>query len=281
MRIINLHKEERKHFASVLPEDIVGSDSLVLVSVDDEKENAPAAGVMVFSAAAAGLWSLDYLFTAESYRRRHVATELITYGGFLLQMMGASHISAMLLEDGDSPEDAALKQCLIRSGFAPSSGRTVSAVSVDAVCDRIGPYQEYADLKKIRPLAEIPSGMWMEIVASLSEMFQAEDIIVPLHPVKYYNAGLSMVMLDDAGLCRGLILISDIEEDLSVDYVWSAGRGGMVTMSLLVAALQRVKQECDILFDAHTKLGLRLAEKLLGSDMRPRYRVTEMVSELA
>ena len=280
MRIFSLKEEEKKNYTSILPEGIGAGDSLIIVTEDDKAQNALVVGVMVLSAAAPALWSLDYLMVAESHRRQNIAKNMMVYGGFLIRSMGASVLSATIMNTDADEEGEALKQCLLKAGFTLSSEKTVSAISIDAVCDHMSPYVEHADMNGMLPLSRVGSDMWKEITSSLSEMFEAEDLIVPLHDISYYNKDISIVSLDPSGLCRGLILISDIEEDISVDYLWSAGSNGMITMSLLVAALNRVKNGCDVLFDAHTRLGKRLIERLFGSDIRSRYSALEMTLSL-
>ena len=280
MRIYSLKDKEKPAFASVLPEGIGLGDALIIVSLDDERENAPVAGVMVLSSAASGIWRMDYLFVAESYRRRGVAKSLISYGRFLIQMMGASLLMTVILDDDKADTLEPLQECILNAGFSISSRQDICAVSIVALCDRLGPYVEHADLKQIIPLSKVNKAMWGEISASIEEMLHSEDLIVPIQEISSYNPSLSMVKMDMSGLCQGMVLISDIEGDLSVDYLWSSGSNGKITMSLLVAALKKVKTECDVLFDAQTRLGKRLAEKLLGEDIRLRYRTSVMTLSL-
>ncbi|MCR5405038.1 MAG: hypothetical protein K6E91_14650 [Butyrivibrio sp.] len=83
MRIYTLKGKEKDSFVKALPDDTDLSDSLIIVSEDDEAEDSPVVGLMVLSVSAPAAWSLDYLMVADSYRLRGVAKSLISYGNFL------------------------------------------------------------------------------------------------------------------------------------------------------------------------------------------------------
>lgn len=273
MRIYTLKDKEKKSWASVLPDSISLRDSLVMVSVDDEAENTPLAGIAVFSSVMAGIWSLDYLLVGENYRRRGVAKSLISYGRFLIKMMGGSQLLSSILDEGDAD---ALKQCLLNAGFTISAERDVNSAFIELICDKLSPYITDSSTAGIVPLSKINKFMWKEISDSLIEMIHEDDLFVPIRETSYYRKDLSMVMLDESGLCKGLILVSDVDGDLSVDYLWSAARNGKIAVGLLAAAVMAVKDDCDVLFDAMSDPAQRLVQKLIGDDLDIRYRALEM-----
>ena len=81
-------------------------------------------------------------------------------------------------------------------------------------------------------------------------------------------------------MCIGLLLISDIDNDLSVDYLWSGKGNGFITMALLIAALSALKNDCDILFHAHTKGAKKIANTLFGDDKTLKYKASKMTMDL-
>lgn len=277
MRIYSLQEDEKASYADILPEGIGAEDALILVTVDDEDDDNPVVGVSIFSPVSSVMWRLDYLFVAESYRHRGVAKGLMAYGSFLVQMMGRRLLSAVILLEDDEEGADILRKCLMSGGFQLSSKREIVAVSAEAVKRKLLPYEKRANLKRIRSLRRLGSLMWDEIVDNLPGQLSESDMVIPLHENSYYNADISMVALDEVGFCKGMLLVSDVGENISLDYLWSDDRSGIVTVSLLVAAMQVISGDCDILFQAQSKPAQKLAKNLLGDDMRLCYSAEDMV----
>ncbi|MBO6215632.1 MAG: GNAT family N-acetyltransferase, partial [Lachnospiraceae bacterium] len=297
MTIKTLREEEKKAYTPIIPEGLDISDSLVLVTIDELRAGsageffeqalpasskrcrwhlrlmttAPVVGIMVLSTIETGRWSIDYLYVAPNYRRRGVAKNLLSYGSFLVMMMGAELISADILDEDDAGSDI-IKKFLINSGFSVDSEREIAAVSLDTVKNSLEPIAKKVDMKGIKPLSALSKGsMWDEITAYFYENIREEDLYVPLHNASYYNRKFSMVQLDRAGTCSGMILISDIDDgNISLDYLWCRDSFSKNTAKLLVAAMQAVDRDCDIFFQAETESAKTLAKRLLGDDCRTK-----------
>ena len=280
MRIYSLRKDEKKAYVSILPEGIDIENSLILVAADETDPGTPVVGILVFSTVTADTWHMDYIMVTENYRRKGVARALVSYGSFMIRMMGASMISADILYGDDKDEAQALKKCLSSLGFASASEKEVYVISSMNAVDRLEPYMGRVKRDRIVSLKKISNDMWDEMRSYFYSMLDDKEFVVPIHDKKYYNTDLSMVMQDDYGMCIGLLLISDIDEDLSVDYIWSGKGNGFITMALLIASISALKNDCDILFHAHTKGAKKVVDTLFGNDKTLKYKASKMTMDL-
>ena len=181
MRIYSLRKDEKKAYVSILPEGIDIENSLILVAADETDPGTPVVGILVFSTVTADTWHMDYIMVTENYRRKGVARALVSYGSFMIRMMGASMISADILYGDDKDEAQALKKCLSSLGFASASEKEVYVISSMNAVDRLEPYMGRVKRDRIVSLKKLPNDMWDEMRSYFYSMLDDKEFVVPIH----------------------------------------------------------------------------------------------------
>ncbi|MCR5055249.1 MAG: hypothetical protein K6A69_10455 [Lachnospiraceae bacterium] len=65
-----------------------------------------------------------------------------------------------------------------------------------------------------------------------------------------------------------------------IDYLWANDDTGVIAMALFIAALDALKNNGNVIFDAKNPTAEKLAKKILKDDIMDLNRVISMVSEL-
>ncbi len=53
-----------------------------------------------------------------------------------------------------------------------------------------------------------------------------------------------------------------------------------ITMALMIAAISALKNDCDIMFHAHTKGAKKIVDTLFGDDKTLKYKASKMTMDL-
>lgn len=242
MEITIIREENRSFFEPLMPEDQWEQADLVLGAI----EEGTACGVLAAQEAETVL-DIRYLYVAEEYRRRGIATGLLEG----LHIIGReARMDGELCQYVDCETTRELDACF--SGNRFERDEEENPVYVAAFGDLSGRFFGQAEPEetllgpgvKAVPLSAVTARTWNQFLGEL-ERLPNEDGTVPDLDVKYLYDQEASFLLMKRGEPEGCILLEKQEEDYILSYFCILKKAVPAEMmGLFRASYQVLKQNC-------------------------------------
>ncbi len=275
MNIYVVDREDNKYYKDVLPEEPGIEDLIIIVATDNDAKDEPVVGIISISSGIGDTYRIEHLFVAEEYRNRGIGSSLVSSARGVLKTMGGEALSASFYDEGY------LKECLSSAHFTVAEENVISAAPVETVREKMERFRKkISSFTGATPLGTISSAQWEKCLEDYFSDISGDDVITMLYDKDHYDGNISMAALDPDGKCRGFLLLFSIDDDVIIDYLWANDDTGVIAMALFIAALDALKNNGNVIFDAKNPAAEKLAKKILKDDIMDLNRVISMVSEL-
>ena len=261
MELTRITKENAAYFEHLLPDELMKDKDLVKLGALSEGRVVSACAIGIRD----GMAHIRWLYTDRVYRGLGGASFLLEEALRLLEGPGLMGIEADFLS-----EDEELEDFLMERGFLVGDESTLYRVPLKELlyAKRMEEMLEHRsrermtcslrDLRIVRPLAQFLKAHRMDPIF-------AEGI----------SKGYSFVTMDPQGEVTDVILITEVGEDLHINYLIGGGSPqGMV--DLVAAVCDRLteegKEDGALSFSDRSGAAISLIERLTGND-EEQYRV--------
>ena len=261
MEITIVREENQSYFELLMPRELWEKSDLVLGAI----EEGAACGILAATEEPEHIMVLQYLFVAEEYRRKGMATALLDG---LHEIGKYSGMDLTICQYALNEEQNDLDLCLDKNLF--KRDEVTSPVYRTAFGDLSLKYfgkepDENSLRKAVLPLSEVTARMWNRFAEKLEGLPKDEAGETELE-VKYVYDQDASFLLFKQGEPVGCILFEQLEEDFLLSYfcvLKNASPGDM--MNLFQASYRNLKTRCSdsswIYINALTKA----TEKMVGS----------------
>ncbi len=240
MEITIVREENQTYFEPLMPQEIWGKAHLILGAI----EEGAACGILAASEETEHILNLQYLFVAEGYRRKGIATALLEG---LHEIGKYSGIDLTVCQYALNEEQKDLDLCLARNLFELDEVRTpVYRTAFGDLSPRyFGKKTEGNDWKKnVVPLSEVTARMWNRFAEKLEKLPEDETALTELE-VKYVYDQEASFLLVKKGEPVGCILFEQLENDFLLSYFCVLKDASPVDMmQLFQASYQNLKTRC-------------------------------------
>lgn len=267
MEITVVREENQDYFEPLMPKEQWEQADLILGAIE---EGAPC-GVLAVTEEPEHILGLQYLYVAEDYRRKGIATVLLEGLNELGKRIGMDMVICRYAMNEEQKE---LDLCLSQNLFELDEAK--SPVYVTAFGDLSPRYFEKApegDGKKRNvSLSEVTAKVWNRFMEKLSKL-PNENGTVPELGVKYLYDQEASFLLVKRGEPAGCILFERLEEDYLLSYFQVLGETSPVDMmSLFQDSYWVLKGRCTpstrIYINALTETTEKLVLKLTDQKAR-------------
>ena len=278
MNVYVVNQADKEFYRDALPKEPDIEDLIVIAAVDDEAEDEPLVGITSVSADAGSIYRIEYLYVVDEYRNRGVGSALVGSVRTLLKGIGAETLTASYFMDD---ENEYMGQCLRGAGFSKTGEKTINTAPLSSVRTQIDRFRKKASrFTGIMPLNRISDEQWEQFIEEYFLHLDKNTVLTGFGDRHYYDSEISMVAVGDDDQCRGFLLLSSIEDDVAIDYLWSSDETGVTSMALIAASVDAIKTDGSVFFDPANSAAAKLASKLLKDDITDNERVVSMVATL-
>lgn len=261
MEITIVRDENQFWFKPLMPQEIWERADLVLGAI----EEGTACGILAATEEPEHIMALQYLYVAEEYRRKGMATALLEG---MHEIGKYSGMNLTICQYALSEEQSDLDLCLSKNLFELDEVRTpvYRAAFGDLSRKYFGKQPDEKSLRKaVLPLSEVTARMWNRFTEKLEKQPEDEAEVRELEVKYVYDQDASFLLMKQ-GEPVGCILFEQMEEDFLLAYfcvLKDASPADM--MNLFQASYQNLKTRCSdsswIYINALTKA----TEKMVGN----------------
>lgn len=241
MEITIVREENQSYFEPLMPQEIWEKAHLILGAI----EEGAACGILAATEETEHILDLQYLFVAEGYRRKGIATALLEG---LHEIGKYSGIDLTVCQYALNEEQNDLDLCLDKNLFELDDVRT--PVYRTAFKDLAPKYfgkepDEKGWKKNILPLSEVTARMWNRFAEKLEKLPEDEKAPTELD-IKYVYDQEASFLLVKKGEPAGCILFEQLEDDFLLSYFCVLKDASPVDMMhLFQAGYQNLKTRCS------------------------------------
>ncbi len=259
MDITIVREENQTYFEPLMPKEEWERADLVLGAI----EEGTACGILAVSEEAESTLSLRYLYVAEDYRRRGMASELLS----VLHEIGRRQgIDMTICQYALTKEQEDLDLCLSKNLFtldeiqSPVYRTTFSDLSPKY----FGKKPDENTLKKaVVPLSEVTAKTWNQFTKKLEHLQEDKEMTTELE-VKYMYDPEASFLLIKKGEPAGCILFEQLEEDFLLSYFCVFKDASPVDMMhLFQASYENLKTRCSASSSIYINALTEATEKLV------------------
>lgn len=241
MEITIVREENQSYFEPLMPRELWEKSDLVLGAI----EEGAACGVLAATEESEHIMALEYLFVAEDYRRKGIATALLDG---LHEIGRYSGMDLTICQYALNEEQSDLDLCLDKNLFELDEVRTpvYRTAFGDLSPQYFGKKPERNDVKKsLLPLSEVTARMWNRFAEKLEKLPEDEEKLTELE-VKYMYDQDASFLLVKKGEPTGCILFEQLEDDFLLSYFCVLKDASPVDMMhLFQASYQNLKTRCS------------------------------------
>lgn len=241
MEITIVREENQSYFEPLMPQEIWEKAHLILGAI----EEGAACGILAATEETEHIMALEYLFVAEDYRRKGMATALLDG---LHEIAKYSGMDLTVCQYALNEEQKDLDLCLDKNLFELDGVRTpvYRTAFGDLSPQYFGKQPDEKSLKKnVTPLSEVTARMWNRFAEKLEKLPEDETAPTELEVKYVYDQDASFLLIKK-GEPVGCILFEQLEDDFLLSYFCVLKEASPVDMMhLFQASYQNLKTRCS------------------------------------
>ncbi len=216
-----IHDDDKWQLKELVPEELLGSDTVCICSLEDENE---LTAVLVARPDGNAVWEISYIYVIEELRETGIATEMVNLLILSLQPMGAMALTFNFLEEEGENMFSGFAQ---KMGFESAGSSTVFETSLLNARQAIEKLKQprlmqavVSDLKRISTMRWSALQKELELWRRDKGISDNRQLYVLPDKREAYNDEISRFATNQVGEPMGVLLVkSDGENNLSVDYM--------------------------------------------------------------
>ena len=234
MRYFVVPASARDTYEEALPADYRGQGLLMIAAGEINRTGKfELSGIAAFDMVDDVLFELSYICTVSAKRRSGVASSMMEYAAGVIRAMGGEKLCVgYLLDDDTYPLDALLK----KTSFNLESSGRVESTDIQHIREGLSMFKSRSQGDEILPLSEISDDEWQDVCDTLLDE-ESPDAFMDLGSRDSYNGKLSHISFGKDGGIKGVLFISDADDGLYVDYIWSSSKNGLTSIELVKRAV--------------------------------------------
>lgn len=260
MDITIVKEENQTYFEPLMPKEEWERADLVLGVI----EEGTACGILAVSEEAEHILSLQYLYVAEAYRRKGMATALLEGLHELNRQIGMNMLICQYALTDERQKD--LDLCLSKNLFVLDEIKSpvYRTAFGDLSSKYFGKKLDEAVLKKaVMPLSNVTAKTWNQFNSKLEHLPQDEATSVELE-VKYMYDPEASFLLIKKGEPVGCILFEQLGEDFLLSYFCVLKDASPLDMMhLFQASYENLKTRCSASSSIYINALTEATEKLV------------------
>lgn len=238
MEITIITDENKSYFEPLMPKEQWESSDLFLGAIQDET----ACGILA-AAEDDKVLEISYLYVAEEYRNRGIASALLESLHQIGQDSGMDGELCQFLLNDDTKE---LDSCLAENLYAMDDlSSTVYSVTLGELPGKYFGGQMENTGNLLLPLSKVTAKTWNLFLERIAANQQGTDTMVRLEAMSAYDPSCSFLLMEH-DLPQGAILFENRGEDYLLSYFCAMGKSAsMNMMALFRAGYQVLMADCS------------------------------------